>query len=439
MIRRALLVLVSSGIAACTVRDVPYSCTEDAQCERGDEAGRCEATGFCSFPDEECESQRRYAELSDPELAGQCIEVCVEELALGRAHTCARKKSGAVVCWGNGRDGALGAGVVDGPVPEPVDAASTIHAATDISAGGGHTCVVQGEKGEVWCWGDNRRLQLGVPGAGPEPVQLEALANLGVPVFGVAAGEGHTCVRSPVGAGCSGQNDFGQLGIGMATEQPQGPSLVKFEQELVELVAGDAHTCGHSLIGTVHCWGNNVVGQAGQTPMREIVPEPEMVGGIRAASLAAGAAHSCAVTLEQTVACWGNNFVGQLARPLMMLPLSPAPLPVELPGPVLQISAGQFHTCALLDGGDVYCWGGNELGQLGPGAPTSIEDTPTIVELPRPAVEVRAGGEHTCARTDDGTVYCWGSNELGQLGNGTTSVDPGPTPDPTVTSLISCP
>ena len=139
--------------------------------------------------------------------------------------------------------------------------------------------------------------------------------------------------------------------------------------------------------------------------------------------ISAGNYHSCAITTEGFAYCWGTNTVGQLgARPFGQ----PANTPIQVEGvdligyleDVQQISAGGFHTCAIVKSGTAYCWGLNTEGQLGTPENTNVSNGPVVVADLEKVTDISAGYRHTCA-VDSGTAYCWGSNNNGQLGNDT--------------------
>ncbi|MBW2526944.1 MAG: hypothetical protein JRI23_22370 [Deltaproteobacteria bacterium] len=434
-----LLLIGGMSASACTAGSVPFECSSDDQCVRGEEVGRCELTGYCSFADEECDSGWRYAELARGELAEQCVVQCVLGLSLGAEHSCAVLATGEVRCWGHGADGRLGDGIDGAATPNPVSVGGSLPPMGSVTAGGGHTCALADDDGTVWCWGDDEALQLGRQGVGPEPVQVTALEGFGVPVTQITAGGGHTCARSSVGSGCWGANHEGQLGTGTVGAAAE-PTPVPFESGFIELAAGDLHTCGRTMAGTVHCWGDNSALQVGAPDSVDPVLAPERVQTpARAASMELGLLHGCMVTSNETVECWGNNLLaGQLGRP-QTLGGSRTPVPISLPAPVVQVSVGLTHSCALDTEGRAWCWGGNEFGQHGPNQSESpFEPTPAVVELPGGIAEIAAGGLHTCARTERDAVYCWGANEFGQLGNGETDADGTGSPDSTVTEALRC-
>lgn len=191
------------------------------------------------------------------------------------------------------------------------------------------------------------------------------------------------------------------------------------------LDVGLGHTCRVEPDGTVSCWGENWGGQLGirRSPAST---RPVRVAGLEdVAFLSAGRAHTCAVTNAGVVRCWGGNDSGQLGDGTTEA--SPTPVTVQgLDGPAVAVSAGGGHSCAVTANGEVWCWGSGESGELGDGRGFSEEapalphaTTPTRVQgLTAPAVEVTTGYSHTCALTAPGGVECWGTNYGGQLGDG---------------------
>lgn len=218
----------------------------------------------------------------------------------------------------------------------------------------------------------------------------------------------------------------------------------------VSISAGGAHTCAARADGTVWCWGANHYGQLGSgTSVRRlhcvytvlcvggyyqpaIVTVPIQVPNLRdVVEVDAGARHTCARTATGVVLCWGDDQHGALGRGAPSSPNSEAPTPVRLPRGVTarQISAGVDYTCATTGSGRVVCWGLNVDGQTATaacGLPARSCAKPGVVTGVTDVAEVRAGEHHTCARRRDGSVWCWGNASNGQRGTAAS----GPTPAP---------
>src|SRR5213593_484201 len=182
---------------------------------------------------------------------------------------------------------------------------------------------------------------------------------------------------------------------------------------------GAFHSCALLQDGTVRCWGANESGQLGDGTVTNASTPVTVARIAGAAAISGGGFHTCARFPDGTLQCWGRNNAGQLG-PAVTGERSLTPMPVT--GVTASaVRAGGFHTCALPGDGTVLCWGQNDLGQLGNGtvSPTvnAPNPAPASVSGITTAVAVAAGGWHTCALLQDGTVRCWGDNTWGELGN----------------------
>jgi alpha-tubulin suppressor-like RCC1 family protein len=252
----------------------------------------------------------------------------------------------------------------------------------------------------------------------------------------VSAGIGHTCALLEGGTvRCWGWNSTGQLGAGgnstatIGDDEPAGwNGDIDAGESVIRVAAGGTFTCALLESGAVLCWGRRWgLGYVGddETPAQA---DPVDLGG-QAMQIAAGDNHACALLESGAVRCWGWNDYGQLGyghTEIVGDDETPASAgDVNIGGTAIDIAAGGSHTCALLDTGAVRCWGLNSSGQLGYGAIGVIGDDETPasagdVDLGGTAVRIAAGGGHTCALLDTGAVRCWGHNNYGQLGYGNT-------------------
>lgn len=205
-----------------------------------------------------------------------------------------------------------------------------------------------------------------------------------------------------------------------APSDAAGPSLRSPD---MRIAVGAHHGCRLTPTYGAECWTlaaaepvpapANAVEVEGWMPAR--AGELRAVPGVmRYTALAAGSAHTCGVTPEGDIYCWGANDVGQLGDGTRVS--RTAPVRVAGPASYRAVRGGRAHTCGLETGGAVRCWGENRSGQLGDGTLTS-EPVPTaVVGLPALAVAVATGAQHSCALLGDGRVFCWGANRDGQLG-----------------------
>jgi alpha-tubulin suppressor-like RCC1 family protein len=193
-----------------------------------------------------------------------------------------------------------------------------------------------------------------------------------------------------------------------------------------EVSAGSYHTCALSWVNGVRCWGQNLYGQLGDgTSVDRAVPRDVVGLATGVTAVAAGGGHSCALTSGGGVKCWGSNAYGQLGDGTTTSRMTPVDVSGLVSG-VVAISAGGAHTCALLSGGTIKCWGRNLEGQLGDGSTTS-RAAPVNVTGSVTGIRVSAGGGHTCVVTSGGGLKCWGENTYYQVGDGTNTRRVAPT------------
>lgn len=244
----------------------------------------------------------------------------------------------------------------------------------------------------------------------------------------MSAGDFNTCALLANGAvACWGDNTYGQLG-NTSVASPSKPVLVPGVSNAVSIVAG-ATTCAILSTGALVCWGYNGDGELanGKTSNSSA---PVTIGSLKVASVAVGGDFICAALKDGTVDCWGGNDTGELGN--NSTTSSSTPVKVSGITSAVAVTAGGGHACALLSGGGISCWGFNSAGQLGNGS-TSDSLVPVAVNgLLAAATIVQAGndGDHTCALEPtvepEGfepfpAVECWGTDFLGELGDGTTN------------------
>lgn len=385
------------------------------------------------------------------------------QLGAGLYHSCALLDGGTqplpasrpVRCWGFSGDGQVGYGnrdvIGDDEIPAaagPVDLGAG-RAAKALAVGDYHTCAVL-DTGAVRCWGYANEGQVGLgnrnqigdnetPGS-VGPVSL----GTGRTATAITAGGNHTCaVLDDGNVRCWGLGEFGQLGYGGTASigdneqvSSAGPVNLTAGRTAKAITAGAFHTCAVLDTDTVRCWGLGSNGQLGYGATGAVlnpalVADPVDLGdGRTARAITAGFAHTCAILDNGGVRCWGLNDVGQLGygNKVSIGDNEPADAagPVDLGAErtAIAISSGGEHTCAVLDNGQLRCWGSGLYGQLGNGSLSAIGDDErpgfvAAVDLGagRTATAVAAGIFHTCARLDDGSVRCWGNGADGRLGH----------------------
>lgn len=354
-------------------------------------------------------------------------------VASGGAHTCGLTSGGIAYCWGRGESGQLG---VPPPVTTCLDSTypcglvpflvSGGLSFTQLAGGGAHTCGLTSD-GSAWCWGSNSNGQLGdgTLTARNAPVAVATDTKFSR----IGAGVDHTCALTSAGAAwCWGMNNVGQLGIGTRTRQLSpvavlAPTGVTFDQISPGGLENTGVTCARSTSGEAWCWGANGQGALGLGTRDFLLHGvPERVSGqLQFSTVTAGkGGHVCGVTTDGNTYCWGANRSGALGDGTN----TDAFLPLKVQGVTLQqLTVGGYfeggHSCGLTSTGEAWCWGDNEVGAVGDGT-TGGRRTPVAVAGGHRFASISAGLRHTCGRRIDGTVYCWGSGRTGQLGTNST-------------------
>jgi MYXO-CTERM domain-containing protein len=290
-------------------------------------------------------------------------------------------------------------------------------AAVSLTAGVEHTVALKWD-GTVWGWGWNFYGELGDNTTTDRltPVQVSGLSS----VTTVIAGSQHTVALKSDGTVWGwGVNFDGQLGDG-TTIKRLTPMQMSAPSGLTAVAAGNQHTVTLKSDGTVWATGNNSNGQLGDgTIIKRLTPvQVSGLGGITA--IAAGAYHTVALKSDGTVWTWGWNGEGQLG--VLMLPQTLTPVQVSGLGGVTAIASGAYHTIALKSDGTVWTWGRNLEGQLGDNTTTKRYTPVQVIGLSGvTAVAGGTTGHNSMALKSDGTVWTWGSNGEGQLGDGTNT------------------
>lgn len=376
----------------------------------------------------------------------ECTDKRVIQVAVGDGHSCALLENGKVRCWGSGTYGMLGYGNQEhmGDDETPADAGDVDVGGmvVQIATGGAHTCALL-ETGSVRCWGDASRGQLGYGskekiGDDETPASVGDV-DLGGKVVQIATGFVHTCALLEQGSvRCWGSGKNGKLGYGHTRnigddETPASAGDVDVGGMVAQIAAGGGHTCALLTTGKVRCWGKAYNGELGYGNKEDIGDDetPASAGDIdieeRALQVSTGPLHTCVLFEGGGVRCWGYNYGHQLGsdKPPKIGDDEPlgASNAMELAGPALQIAAGRDHTCAVIESGNVQCWGLGKHGKLGYGSQDDIGDDESpaaagFVDVGCPVAQVTAGNNHTCALLASGVVRCWGDGALGRLGYG---------------------
>lgn len=404
---------------------------------------------------------------TDPVVIGHGDHSCAVVGALADAGDAgdAGDARGTVWCWGANDHGQLGNGVSgDGLQTADLTTATKIafdetglpfEGIEELALSGWHSCARK--KDTMFCWGQRYSGAQAEPSSalGPDRTRPRAIGNLDV--ARIAADGPHTCATKTNGKHvCFGHNTFNELGRGLATDvactapifyayagnatHVCGGTLVEATNTIPKvgaITSGEIHACAMSG-DRVHCWGNNQSGQLGRpgtqvgeiTP-QEVVIDPALLTPLdQVTALASGGKHSCAVRAG-LVYCWGSNDAGQLGVPTATIATRASAAPVAGITNVVSVGVAERISCAVKSDKTVWCWGADIA---------SLPDGGAIVSTPTPTQVKGAGGagvldmvesvapgfRHVCVRRTDGSVWCWGKNDRGQLGNSTKVDSPFP-------------
>ena len=367
----------------------------------------------------------------------------VEEIRVGEdGWTCARLSNGEVKCWGKNKWGQLGQGFWDdpgettvNPIPSPVVLPESTYV-THLVTGNDSTSVVT-DHGSVFCWGScpHRRPtnQNGQFIHTPETVDF-VVAGVDFDV-----GWGHACIVSATGTlSCWGSNWFGGLSTGDDTYPEDQPVTIASLNNITQVALGRYHTCALQGDDRLYCWGLNRYHQVG-TPASEdeICPDtandttpshcvlsPRFIDGLGDGSIIdvdTGGNHTCVIVETGKVFCWGNNQGGAIGNGIAQgfVWYGEPTATIDLGQPAVQLALGSSHTMVILEDGSLMGWGSNNHGQLGDGTNERQPSPVPVIGLPLTVLQLSVGSSHTCAVLSDHSAWCWGKNEYGQLGNGT--------------------
>ena len=343
----------------------------------------------------------------------------VTHIAAGGGASCAVSDGDIALCWGDGSASVLGRPSLNAaigtcwgtpcspmPVPRKSDARS-------VQASSTHACSLD-TFGSAWCWGDNSARQLGVSENRPffDPVAVSG----GVAFTTLTLGLLNTCGLTSVGtAYCWDDNSGGKLGGDQRSGPISTPELVAGDLQWVSLDAGDETTCGVTDAGHTYCWG--ILGNPGTAGTETCEVPVEKSVAEKACSYVPlripldGVLTADSLFVQVSGSCartsLGSVFCFEPARSVYT--------PMAGFGPFAAISGGITHTCGLTTGGAAWCWGSNQTGQLGDGT-NDRRDEPVAVTGGHTFTQLAAGRAHTCGLTPDGEVWCWGANDMGQAG-----------------------
>jgi alpha-tubulin suppressor-like RCC1 family protein len=331
----------------------------------------------------------------------------------GGSHTCAIRTDGSLWCWGGNYVGQLGLGT-DAPGTRRPARVGTETTWASVTTAFASSCAIRTD-GSLWCWGRGTKpLPDGTNEDSRSPVRVgdQTWAT-------VDLGGGHTCgIRTDGTLWCWGFAFHGELGLGTDIDTRPHPVQVGTSASWVSLDTAYEHTCAIDTEHQLWCWGDNRAGKLGDgTGATRNVPV-RVGAGTSWASVATGLEHTCAVTTDGRTRCWGGNDNGELGDNTTISSSNPVAVNTDLIMSI--VGAGLRYSCALTTTGNLWCWGDNHFGILGDGTSVSSPSVASAVRVGTDTgwADATVGDLHSCGRRTDGTLWCWGGNTHGQVGDG---------------------
>lgn len=339
---------------------------------------------------------------------------------------CVVKSDNRVACWGNDLYGQVAKDNSSNFFTKPTSLDNIGGTIKEISNGLNFSCAIYSDD-KIKCWGSGTGGRLGNDDANNNPSN-NPVGVVGLPTGvprQIVSGNSHSCALYESSIYCWGFNGSGQLGNGSFSNSNKAVQVlnININNKPIQITAGKSFTCALFENKTAQCWGLNADGALGDGSF-DNSSIPKIVGtplqGIK--QLSSGSFHTCALLDNNTVNCWGWNGENQLGigSNFPSRNSSPRAVPTANLSGVSQISAGERHTCAVLQDGRARCWGGNAFGQLGNNTknaaslPVAVNSS-AGVEL-NDAKIISANLSSTCLITKSNVLKCWGSNSVGQLG-----------------------
>jgi hypothetical protein len=329
-------------------------------------------------------------------------------IGVGWTPACAVRDDGSLWCWGSGFLGD-GTQVFSRPQPGPVPALGKTVA--QVVCGDYYTMALTTDH-SLWLWGGNPYGPAGdvTPVDHDVPWQFPELKGVTASVSG---GYDTACaVKTDGTVWCWGSNLGGHLGNG-TTQNSWTPVQAKnlFGAVEVSVGMGGAQVCARKADGSVWCWGPDPATLEHVTSPRQVVSL-----GYSAAQVAVGSA-TCVLKTDRSLWCWGFNNIGQVGDGTYIRRTTPVQV-TTLGNEVAEVGAGGQHTCARKVDGSVWCWGNNFAGQLGDGTAAEHISPERVASLGNAVVELVTADSRNCARKTDGSIWCWGNSADGVFVDG---------------------
>jgi alpha-tubulin suppressor-like RCC1 family protein len=328
-------------------------------------------------------------------------------------------RQGNLWAWGNNFNGKLG----DNTTASKSSPIQEITRGTNwsfVASGRSHTAAIKTD-GTLWTWGNNGNGKLGDNTTANKSSPIQTITG-GNNWSSVAVGYGHTAAIKTDGTLWTwGLNTNGQLGNNTTTHRSSPIQTIAVGTNWSKIACGRGHTAGVKTDGTLWTWGRNYSGQLGDnTTTNRSSPVQTITGGTNWSKIACGYLHTAAIKTDGTIWTWGRNYSGELGDGTATNKSSPVQ---TITGGTTWnfVACGTYYTAAIKTDGTIWLWGGNGIGQLGDNTTASKSSPIQTIAGGTNWSKVACGGNHTAAIKTDGTLWLWGDNTFyGQLGDNTS-------------------
>lgn len=397
------VILAHGGTRNITNATSGYTGTRDIECNNGiisQSGGSCTAAGAAGAL--YCWGQDQYGEVGNgsatgviaaPQLIGSSTSW--EAVSAGETSTCGID-SGKLYCWGNDGKGQVGNGSPSGNVTAPQQIGSNT-SWSEIAVGNAFACGIDG--GKLFCWGEDASGKVGNGSSSSSnvlaPQQIGSSSTW--ETVSTSPTHSHACAIDAGKLYCWGLDSDGQVGNGATTGTIHAPQQIGSSTTWTHVVAGGAHTCGINA-GQLYCWGLNTKGQVGNgsaLPAADVTA-PQLIGSSTTwTAITGGDTYSCGIDGGKLY-CWGESEYGELGDGTWSGATVASPQQVGSSTAWTFVKGGGDHVCGI-NAGTLYCWGANDDGELGIGTSGGSKQTPQQVGAHNDWIWVSGGEDHSCA------------------------------------------
>ena len=338
-------------------------------------------------------------------------------ISAGDSHNCIIDSDNNLFCMGYNYEWELGIGENEYfYTPQEISYSKSV---SHFSSGGRSSCLIDSDN-HLYCFGESKDGKLGLGANTKAYYNTPQEVDNSNTWKDLSLNLKHSCgIQTDGSLYCWGDNSNYQLGIGSSTSQSSPVLVGDGTENWFDISTGSSHSCAIKGTGELNCWGYNNRHQVNSSSSTYIATPAKVNDDLDWASVTSGVYHNCAIKSNGELYCWGYNSYGQLG-----LGTSSTYENITIVGTDTDwsiVSAGGYHSCGIKENGTLWCWGDNNKGQLGLGSSGGSHYSPEQVGSDTNWVKISSGYRYSCAIKSDNTLYCWGSNQYGRLGDGSST------------------